>query len=304
MGFATFNLHPAVCSTRWMQWVLLLPLMQRLLFCLPLHFLSTCLSQRKAYSLLELQLKMSMFSAVDKALPFEKFFSFYENEILGVPVYAKLPITPCAGCARLLRRAAWVSWCSLPGILLYIPAMFKAELAKRKTALKKLVVKLLALWWDAWAEQGAPHSYSYRRNCLFLVVVLPAADWQQCLVLGDLPAGWSHTAPQGIVQAQKSRYMKPQCLPPFERLTLRIGRTLWLQCCGQASALWYVYKITIWKHRSPIPRNLQGGGIWCMFFTKRKTLGGLRKGFFRLKSDCLTGNEWTALSLKQKPGWS
>lgn len=126
-----------------------------------------------------------------------------------MPVYAKQPIIPCAGCARLLRRAAWVSWCSSSGILLYIPAMFKAELVKRKTALKELIVKLLALWWDARAEQSDPHSCSYRRNCLLVVVVLPAADWRQCLVLGDLPAGWSHTAPQGRVQTEKQVWKIP-----------------------------------------------------------------------------------------------
>lgn len=89
-----------------------------------------------------------------------------------MPVYAKQPIIPCAGRACLLRRAVWVSWCSSPGVLLYIPAMFKAELVKRKTALKESVVKPLALWWDAWAEQSDPHSCSYRRICLLVVVVL------------------------------------------------------------------------------------------------------------------------------------
>lgn len=51
MGFATFHLHPgAVCSTRCIQWVLLLPLTQHLLYRLPLHFLSARLFWRKAYS--------------------------------------------------------------------------------------------------------------------------------------------------------------------------------------------------------------------------------------------------------------
>lgn len=235
-----------------------------------------------------------------------------------MPVYAKQPIMPCAGCARLLRRAAWVSWCSSPGILLYIPAMYKAEVVKRKRALKELVIKLLALWWDAWAEQSDPHSCCYRRISRLVVVVLPAADWHQCLGLGNLPAGWSHPAAQGRVQTKKSKCMKPQCPLPSEELALHIGWTsAWLQPCGQvvttcwtlmlnsASALWYVYKKTTWKHRSPMPRSLHSGGLWYMFFTKRNTLGDLRNGFLWFKSGhfsaSLIGDEWTAFSLKQKP---
>lgn len=142
--------------------------------------------------------------------------------------------------------------------------MSKAQLVKRKTALKELVVKLLGLWWDAWAEQSDPHSCSYSRICLLVVVVLQTGSsvWY-CPRAGP-------TAQQRA-QTQKSRCVKPQRLHPFERLTLRW--TSWLHCCGQvvatcstlmlnsASAPWYVCKITTWKHRAPIPRNLHGGGV-------------------------------------------
>lgn len=100
---------------------------------------------------------------------------------------------------------------------------------------------------------------------------------------------------QGRAQTLRRRCTKPQHLPPFKRVTLHIGWTLWLQHRGQivttcwapmlnsASALWNVHKITKQNHRSPTPRKLHGGRVWS-FSLRGRHCSDIQKGFLRFKS--------------------